>query len=118
MLRSKVTLNKPIYTGFCVLELSKWLMYDFHYRHMVHKYGENARLLFTDTDSLCYHVKTSDIYADMKSSMDLFDTSNYPVDERGLFSNANAKVVGKMIDECGGEAPRQFVGLRSKMYSL
>ena len=118
MLRSKVTLNKPIYTGFCVLELSKWLMYDFHYRHMVTKYEQKARLCFTDTDSLCYHVTTPDLYADMKSSMDLFDTSNYPVDERGLFSMTNAKVVGKMKDECGGEAPRQFVGLRSKMYSL
>jgi hypothetical protein len=118
MLRCKVTLNKPIYTGFCVLELSKHLMYDFHYNHMKRLYEHNAKLCFTDTDSLCYHVETADIYADMKSHMQLFDTSNYPVDERGLFSKENAKVVGKMKDECGGQAPRQFVGLRSKMYSL
>jgi len=82
MARSKVTLNKPIYTGFCVLELSKWLMYDFHYRHMVAKYEQNVRLCSTDTDSLCYHVTTPDIYADMKSCISRFDTSNYPDDEQ------------------------------------
>ena len=118
MLRCKVTLNKPIYTGFCVLEVSKWLMYEFHYRYMKDKYEDRARLCFTDTDSLCYHVTTPNIYADMKLNMSHFDTSNYPNDARGLFSNVNAKVVGKMKDECGGQAPRQFVGLRSKMYSL
>ena len=118
MLRCKVTLNKPIYVGFCVLEMSKHLMYQFHYQHIKQRYHGNATLCFTDTDSLCYHIKTDDIYADMKENMDLYDTSNYPVDERQLFSKSNAKVVGKMKDECGGAAPREFVGLRSKMYSL
>ena len=118
MLRCKVTLNKPIYTGFCVLELSKLLMYEFHYRYIKQQYNERARLCFTDTDSLCYHVVTDDIYADMKRNISHFDTSNFPNDDRGLFSMTNAKVVGKMKDECGGQAPRQFVGLRAKMYSL
>jgi len=118
MLKCQVTLNKPIYTGFCVLELSKWLMYDFHYRYIKNRYEHNATLCFTDTDSLCYLIKTKDLYADIKDNMDLFDTSNYPDDERGLFSKDNEKVVGKFKDECAGVAARQFVGLRSKMYSL
>ena len=118
MLKSKVTLNKPIYVGFCVLEMSKWLMYQFHYKHIKNLYHEKATLCFTDTDSLCYHIETDDVYAKMKENLDLYDTSNFPQDERDLFSTTNAKVVGKMKDECGGQAPRQFVGLRSKMYSL
>lgn len=118
MLRCRVTLNKPIYTGFCVLEMSKWLMYDFHYRHIKRLYGTNAKLCFTDTDSLCYHIKTTDVYADIRNNIHLFDTSNYPDDDRQLYSKTNAKVVGKMKDECAGVAPREFVGLRSKMYSL
>jgi hypothetical protein len=118
MLRCKVTLNKPIYTGFCVLELSKLLMYEFHYKHIKKFYEGRAKLCFTDTDSLCYHIFTPDLYADMRKHIHFYDTSNFPDDERGLYSRENEKVVGKFKDECAGLAPRQFVGLRSKMYSL
>ena len=70
------------------------------------------------SDSLCYHINDSDVYGKMRDNLDLFDTSAYPDDERKMFSTVNAKVVGKFKDECDGRAPREFVGLRSKMYSL
>ena len=122
-LRSKIKLNKPIYSGFCILELSKVLMYKFHYDTMMTKYGLNCRLLFTDTDSFCYHVVTEDLYSDMQSFADELDTSSYPKDSehatiRALYSQKNAKILGKFKDECSGTAPIRFVGLRAKMYSL
>ena len=61
-----VVLDKPIIVGFAILELSKVLMYDFHYNVMVKKYGDKLKLLFTDTDSLCYEIETEDFYADIK----------------------------------------------------
>jgi len=64
--RKKIIQNKPLYTGFVVLELSKVLMYDFHYNHIQSQYGaDRARLLFTDIDSLCYQIETDDLYEDM-----------------------------------------------------
>jgi hypothetical protein len=62
MKKTKLYLNRPIYVGFTILDLSNVLMYQFHYEYMKQKYGANAKLLFTDTDSLCYEVKTRDIY--------------------------------------------------------
>ena len=115
--RSKVTLNKPIYIGFSVLDLSKTLIFDFHYNVMLERYGTDARLLFSDTDSLCYHVFTDDVYRDMLEYRHLLDTSAYPRDHI-LYSGDNMKVIGKMKDECNGKPPLEFVGLRSKMYSL
>ena len=118
MKRESVQLNKPIYTGFSVLELSKTLMYDFHYNYMVKKYGAYARLLFTDTDSLCYKIFTDDIYKDMLQDRDAhFDTSDYPKDH-DLWSDANKKVIGMMKDETNGKAILEFLGLRSKLYSI
>ena len=121
MRRSCIRWLKPTYVGFTVLELSKLHMYKFHYEHMVPLYTRNdkcqAKLLFTDTDSLCYEVTTPDIYLDMRLTSFHYDTSNY--DSTSLnFSDINSKVVGKMKDECGGVKPLEFVGLRAKMYSL
>ena len=92
-------------------------MYSFHYEYIVPKYGDNAKLLFTDTDSLTYEVKTEDIYKDMLKDMDMFDTSEYPTDHL-LYSNQNKKALGKMKDESFGEPHVEFVGLRPKMYSF
>ena len=118
MKRESVKLNKPIYTGFSVLELSKTLMYDFHYNYIVKKYGGYARLLFTDTDSLCYRVYTKDMYKDMLADRDAhFDTSDYP-ENHELHSDQNKKVIGMMKDETSGTPIAEFVGLRSKMYSI
>jgi hypothetical protein len=111
-------MTKPIYTGFTILELSKTVMYEFHYRHIVKRYGsEKARLLFTDTDSLCYHITTPNLYEDMRENVELYDTSNFEPDHF-LYSTATNRVLGKFKSETGSKAPLEFVGLRAKMYSL
>jgi hypothetical protein len=113
MKKVKIVLNRPTYVGFCILDMSKLLMYDFHYNHMKAAYGQGAKLLFTDTDSLCYEVQTHDIYADMGKNIDLYDTSDYPT-HHPLYSTVNKKILGKMKDECGGTVVEEFVGLRTR----
>ena len=114
--KQKVILNKPIYLGQNILDDSKVLMADFHYNFMKQKIEhENLKLLFTDTDSLCYHIKKQDIFEIIKQNKDVFDLSNYPK-EHELFDKKNSKVIGKMKNE----SPQQiteFIGLRSKLYS-
>ena len=104
-----LVLNKPIYVGFTVLELSKWMMYDFHYNFI--KKNFNAEFLFTDTDSLTYEIKSEDGFFKWK---DLFDFSNYSKDSK-FYDDANKKVIGKIKDEYGGVIIDQFFGLKSKM---
>jgi len=114
---SSILWNKPTYVGFCVLELAKLHMYNFHYNAIKRKYGPRAKLLFTDTDSLCYVIETKDVYDDMKDVINFYDTSDYPEGHK-LHSTENAKVIGKFKDECNGVPPMEFVGLCAKMYSL
>ncbi len=113
----KIILNRPTYAGFTILDLSKILMYSFHYDYMKLKYGDQVKLLFTDTDSLCYNVQTEDIYQDWKENKEYFDFSNYDVNHN-LFNTDNKKVIGKMKDETAGIPIKEFVGLQSKMYSM
>ncbi|KAK3107612.1 hypothetical protein FSP39_018279 [Pinctada imbricata] len=102
--RTSLLLNKPVYVGQTILDLSKLVMYDFHYNIMKKKYGNKVQLLFTDTDSLMYEIETDDIYMDMKKQKHLFDLSNYSPDHpSGLYDETNKKVVLKMKDECGGK---------------
>ena len=77
--KSKVSLklNKPAYIRMCILELSKVLMYEFHYDYIKNKYDNKSKLLFTDTDSLMYEIKTEDVYEDFSSNKEVFDFSNY-----------------------------------------
>jgi len=75
--KQTITLNKPISVGFTILEISKLIMYKFYYDYLKPKYGDKCKLLFTDTDSLCCHIQTGDLYADMSENIDLFDTSNF-----------------------------------------
>ena len=119
MKKTKVYYNKPIYLGMCILDLSKTLMYDFHYNYIKKKYGEGASLLFTDTDSLAYEIDTEDFYKDINPDVErLFDTSNYPEDhESGIKVGINKKVPGLFKDEAGGKQILEFVGLRAKLYS-
>jgi hypothetical protein len=117
MSKTTVKYDKPMIIGFCILELSKLHMYKFHYDYIKNKYGDKAKLLFTDTDSLCYHIKTDDIYEDMKNDSDLFDTSDYPKNHP-LYSEVNKKVIGKFKDETHGKPIIEFCGLRSKMYTF
>ena len=117
MEKTTMKLNKPIQIGMSILDLSKTLMYKFHYDYVKPKWGDRATLLFTDTDSLCYEIKTDDFYEDISGDInEWYDTSNYDEDHP-LFSKKNKKVVGFMKDECGGKQITKFVGLRSKLYS-
>ncbi len=107
---------KPIYIGMSILDLSKTLMYSFHYDYVKPKWGNKAALLFTDTDSLCYEIQTDDFHEDIKDDApEWFDTSNYEK-EHYLYSERNKKQVGFMKDECGGNDILEFVGLRPKSY--
>lgn len=117
--REKVVLNKPIYIGFAVLELSKNHMYDFHYSVMKDFYKEKLNLCYTDTDSLLYSIQTNDFYCDMKKYfLNYFDTSNYPLENNFNIIQKNKKVPGLFKDELGGTILQEFVGLRSKLYSI
>jgi len=117
MSRINVKLDKPCHAGAAILDLSKLHMYDFHYNFIKPKYGEKAKLLFTDTDSFAYHIECEDIYSDMKENMSYFDTSNYQKDHPN-FSVENKGVLGLFKDELKGCLGIEFAGLRSKVYSL
>ena len=80
MKRTWLYYNKPVYLGMCILDLSKTLMYRFHYRYIKPKYGDKAKLLFTDTDSLMYEIETQDLYEDITPDIEeWFDTSEVGV---------------------------------------
>jgi hypothetical protein len=113
--KDEVMLNKPIFMGAAILDLRKLHMFRLHYDVMCKRYGDSARLLLTDTDSLCYHIQTEDVYADMGAISEHFDTSDYPA-AHPLHSDANQNVVGKFNDETDGVPITEFAGLRSKMY--
>ena len=108
-------LSKPIYVWFTALELRTWLMYDFHYNF--NKKIFDAELLFTDTDSLTYEIKSEDIYEEFSKHKHLFDFSNYPKDSK-FFHQPNKKVSDKMKDVSEGKIIDEFVGLKSNMYSM
>ena len=92
-------LDKPIYVGFSILDLRKLLMYEFHYKYI--NWKSNVKLLFTDTDSLVYEIKTDDVYEDFYENKNLFNLSDYPRDST-FFDLVNKKVIGKMKDEFKG----------------
>ena len=119
MKNTKLDFDKPVYLGMCILDLSKTLMYDFHYNYIKKKYGDKAKLLLTDTDSLMYEIQTEDFYKDISGDVkDRFDTSNYPFDHpSGIISGFNKKVLGMFKDEANGDIIDEFVGLRAKLYS-
>ena len=109
-------MNQPIYVGFSILDLCRYRMYNFHYGFIENKYGAGAKLLFTDTDSLCYDITTEDFYRDMFDNKEQFDLSDMKLKQ---FKNLeNKKVVGKFKDETQGIPVCEFIGLRSKMYSM
>ena len=112
-------MDRPIYVGFVVLELSKLHLYGFHYNHMTAKYprANQLRLLFTDTDSLAYAVQTDDIYNMAVDAADRFDFSEYPHDHP-LYDASNHKALGFFKDELNSVPMREFVGLRPKCYAF
>ena len=116
----KVVMNKPVYLGQVILDLSKIVMYEFHYNYMVPKYGlEKFKLCYMDSDSLVYDIKTEDFYEDIANDVEArFDTSGYSkTDFRLLPIGLNKKVIGLMKDELGGKIMTEFMALRPKLYS-
>ena len=145
MKKTKVKMNKPIYLGLSILEISKILMCEFSYDYMKPKYNDNVKLCYMDTDSFVMHIKTNDFYKDIASDVEnRFDTSNYEVntsqttsettaepsslersslersalERRPLPTGKNKKVIGLMKDELGGKIIAEFVTLRPKTYSF
>ena len=120
MKKTSLTMNKPVYLGMCILDLSKTIMYDFHYNYIKPKYGAKAKLLFTDTDSFMYEIETEDFYKDIsKDVKDRFDTSDYKENHpSGIPTGINKKVLGMFKDEAEGKNIKEFVGLRAKLYSF
>ena len=117
MRRTNVKMNKPIYLGLPILEITKLLMYEFWYDYMKPKYGDNVKSCYMDTDSFIMNIKTEDFYKDIANDVaKRFDTSNYEVD-RPLPTGKNKKVIGLMKDELGGRVITEFVALRPKTYS-
>ena len=113
--KTKVVMNKPVYLGQAIPDLSKIIMYEFHYDYMVPKYGlEKLKLCYMDTDSLVYDIKTEDFYEDIANDVEArFDTSGYcKTDFRPLLIGLNKKVIGLMKDELGGKIMTEFVALR------
>ena len=117
--KTSLLMNKPVYLGACILDLSKSLMYDFHYKYIKPMYKNKAKLLFTDTDSLMYEIETEDFYKDISGDVkDRFDTSDYPENHpSGIPTGINKKVLGMFKDEAAGKIIKEFVGLRAKLYS-
>ena len=119
MKKTSLTMNKPVYLGMSILDLSKTLMFDFHYKYIKPKYNKQAKLLFTDTDSFLYEIQTEDFYKDISGDVkDRFDTSDYKKGHpSGIPTGINKKVLGMFKDEAKGKNITEFVGLRAKLYS-
>ena len=117
MKKVKVKMNKPIYLGLSILDISKITMYEFWYDYVKIKYQDKARLCYMDTDSFVVNIKTKDFYKDISQDVNKrFDTSNYTFD-RPLPTGINKKVIGLMKDELGGDIITEFLALRPKAYS-
>ena len=120
MKKTEVYFNKPVYVGQAILDLSKTLMFNFHYNYIQKKYKHRAELLFTGTDSLMYQIYTDDFYQDISHDIETkFDTSDYPSNHpSGILTGVNKKVIGMFKDEVAGKQITYFVGLRPKLYSF
>ena len=117
MMKVKVKMNRPIYLGLPILDISKITMYEFWYDYVKSKYEDKVRLCYMDTDSFVVNIKTKDFYKDVAENVkERFDTSNYIYDI-ALPTGVNKKVIGPMKGELGGDIITEFVALRPKAYS-
>ena len=114
--KTEITIRKPIYVGMSILDISKTHMYGFH-SFMKSKLGGTCALLYTDTDSLIYHVQNIDIYEFMKNNLEKFDTSDYPPYNIYGMPRVNKKQLGYFKDECNSLPMTKLIVLRSKMYA-
>ena len=101
--KGSLTLNKQAYVKMCISDLNKVLLYELHYDYIKNKYGNNLRLLFTDTASLICEIKTEDVYEDFTKGKEMFDFSNYSANLI-YYNDSNKLVVGKIQHETGGVA--------------
>ena len=117
MNKAKVKMNKPIYLGLSILDISKILMYEFWYDYMKPKYGNDVKLCYMDTNSFIMNIKANDFYKDITNDVEKrFDTSNYECN-RPLPTGKNKKVIDLMKDELGRKIITEFITLRPKTYS-
>ena len=119
MKKTKVKMNKPVYLGMSILDISKTLMYEFWYDYIGPKYGDKAKLCYTDTDSFIINIKTEDFFEDIFNDVERwFDTSNYGKnDKRQLLIGKNKNVPDLLKDELGGKIITGIVALRPKTYA-
>ena len=112
-------MNKPVYLGVSILDISKTLMYEFWYEYIKPKYKEKAKLCYMDTDSFVINIFTEDFFEDINNDVERwFDTSNYDKnDKRPLQIGVNKKVIGMFKDELGGKIMKEFCAPRAKTYS-
>ena len=119
MKKTKVKMNKPIYLGMSILDISKTPMYEFWYDYLKPKYGDKAKLCYTDTDCFIIHILTEDFFEHISKDVELwYETSNYDEnDKRPLPINKNKKVIGLFKEKVGGRIMKEFCALRPKAYS-
>ena len=119
MKKARVLMNKPVYLGLAILDISKTVMYEFWYDYIKPKYGDKARLCYMDTDSFVTYIKTEDFYKDIANDVEKwFDTSNYDEkDKRPLLIGKNKKVIGFFKDELNRKIMKEFAALRAKTYA-
>ena len=120
MRKTHVMMNKPLYLGQAILDISKTLMYEFYYDYLKPKYGDKVKLCHTDTDSFIILVETEDFYKDIANNVDKwFDTSKYDKnDKRPLPLGKNKKVTGKFKDELNGKIKAEFIAQSAKVYTF
>ena len=118
MRKLEVKFDKPIYVGMCIVDISKVCLYEFHHDYMSPMYRDKCKIMYTDTDSLIYHIECDDVYKNMKHDIARFDMSDYPADNVYGMPLANKKVPSLMKDENNGAIMAKFVGLRAKMYAV
>ena len=119
MKKRKVKMNKSVYLGMSILDISKTLLYEFRYDYIKPKYEDRAKLCYTDTDSFIIHIITEDFYKDIANDVEKWiDTSNYNENDKRPFPiGKNKKVIGLFKDELGGKIMKEFCGLRAKTYA-
>ena len=119
MKKTKVKMNKPVYLGMSILDISKTLMYKFWYDYIKPKYEDRAKLCYTDTDNFIIHIITEDFFVDISDNVTKwFDTSNYDENDKiPLSTDKNKKVIGLLKDELGGKIVKEFCAHRAKTYS-
>ena len=119
MKKTKVKMNKPVYLGMSILDISKTLMYEFWYEYIKPKYQEKPKVCYMDTDSFVINIFTEGVFEDINNDIERwFDISNYDKnDKRPLQTGINKKVIGMFKDELGGKIIKEFCAPRSKTYS-